>query len=127
MEPPPRLCQQITRDTVAEVVHRFYRRVLDEPTLAGYFSHIDNWPQHESHITDFWWGVMGGKVETPRPRAMELGHRDLDFGQQELMLWLALFEHTLRESLPEECARQWFELARGLGKAMSKRGMVRQD
>jgi hemoglobin len=126
MEPSPRLCQQITRETVAEVVHRFYRRVLNEPQLAGYFAHIDDWPSHEAQISDFWWGVMGGEVASPRPRAMERGHRDLDFGQQELALWLVLFERTLRESLPDESARQWAKLARGLGQAMSQSGLMRR-
>ncbi len=127
MEQTQQLCQLVDRDTVARVVYRFYQRVRAEPGLTGYFSHIDDWPQHEKHIVDFWWGVMGGKVASPRPRAMEHGHRDLDFGQRELNLWLALFERTLRESLPEESARKWAELARGLGRAMSRRGMLRRD
>jgi hemoglobin len=121
------LCQLVDRDTVNRVVHCFYQRVRTEPGLVGYFVHIDDWPQHEGHIADFWWGVMGGRVTSPRPRAMERGHRDLDFGERELNLWLALFEQTLRENLPDAAARQWAELARGLGRAMTRRGLLRSD
>ncbi len=125
MEKTQPLCQFVSRDTVALVVHDFYRHLLAEPKLAVYFAHISNWPEHESHITDFWWGLMGGKVEQPRPRAMETGHRDLDFGLQELTLWLKLFEKTLQQHLPTEIAEAWAMLAGQLGQMMSKRGVVR--
>lgn len=127
MEKPQPLCQRIDRATVAQAVHRFYAVVLDDPRLAPYFAHIDDWPLHEAHISDFWWGVMGGTVASPRPRAMELGHRDLQFGPQELERWLSLFEQTLQQELPEDIAREWSALARQLGKAMTRRGMVRGE
>ncbi len=119
------LCQLIDRATVANVVHDFYRNLRADGILAPYFTHIDDWPAHESHITDFWWGLMGGKVELPRPHAMEAGHRDLDFGPQELAQWLKLFEETLQQNLPAEAAEAWASLARQLGHMMSKRGLVR--
>lgn len=125
METEP-LCQQITHEQVAGIIERFYAAVLRDELLAGYFSHIDNWPEHCRHITDFWWSVLGGKVDNPRPHAMERGHRDLLFGKQELGRWLALFSKTLHASLPQEQADRWFALARQIGDRMSERGLLGQ-
>lgn len=119
------LCQLIDRKTITQVVHAFYRKVRLAPRLAAYFSHIDDWAMHEAHITDFWWGLMGGRVEHPRPRAMEIGHRELDFGRQELTLWLKLFEETLQQNLPAESAERWGIMARQLGEMMNERALVR--
>ncbi len=124
MEKTQPLCQFVNRETVALVVHDFYRHLLAEPKLVVYFAHISDWPEHESHITDFWWGLMGGKVEQPRPRAMERGHQDLVFGSQELTLWLKLFEKTLQQHLPAEVAERWSMLATRLGQMMGERGLA---
>jgi len=112
------LCHRLSRDEVAAVVHIFYQYLVDEPLLAKYFTHISDWDVHEAHITDFWWGVMGGRVETPRPHAMERGHRDIEFGQRELDLWLVLFERILKDNLSEDISRQWDTMARQIGHKM---------
>ncbi len=118
------LCQQIDRDTVARVVREFYRCILAEPGLASYFAPIDDWSAHESYVTDFWWGLMGGRVKRPRPHAMEAGHRGLRFGPGELARWLALFEQTLQQQLPADIADQWNTLAQQIGRMMAERGML---
>lgn len=120
------LCQHISYSEVAGVVDRFYRSVRHDALLADYFSDIENWPEHQRHIADFWWGLMGGTVENPRPHAMDSGHRELVFGQPELQQWLSLFEQTLQQSLAEDLARQWIALARQIGDRMVERGMLRQ-
>lgn len=119
--PPDALCNRLSRDEVARVIHIFYQRLLDEPLMAKYFAHIANWDVHEAHITDFWWGVMGGKVDNPRPHAMDRGHRDLEFGQQELDLWLEIFDSTLQDQLAEDIAHQWDAMARQIGNRMLER------
>lgn len=118
------LSRHLNRDTVSQVVHEFYRCVLADPVLATYFAQIDDWPEHESHITDFWWGLMGGKVDNPRPNAMAAGHHDLRFGRQELERWLELFTRTLLQNLPADIAEQWGEMARQVGLMMAKHGML---
>jgi len=120
------LCRQLSRDRVAEIVADFYHKVLHDERLSGYFSHIDNWAGHRDHITDFWWGLMGGQVENPRPHAMDRGHRHLAFGQAELERWLALFAETLQQSLPPEQAERWMTLARQLGDKMAHSGMLNE-
>ncbi len=124
MEQPTPLSHRISHDTVSGVVHRFYTQVLCNPHLSPFFTHIDDWPLHESHITDFWWGLMGGKVEAPRPNAMENGHRELVFGREALQCWLDLFEQTLHDTLSDDIARQWNTLARRIGDKMLERGML---
>jgi len=108
----------------ARVVHVFYQVVLTEPGLSNYFTHIDDWPRHESHSIDFWWGLMRGAAEAPRPRAMELGRRDLKFDPREPALRLDLFETAVQQSLPTDVAEQWTMLAREIGTMMAERGML---
>lgn len=120
------LSRQVDRHSVTLVVQRFYHLVLADPLLAPHFSAITDWPAHEGHIVDFWWGLMGGQVEKPRPGAMVSGHRRLLFGHQELERWLELFTQTLASSLPSAPARQWAELARQLGERMTERDMLQR-
>lgn len=123
MKPTP-LCTRLGYDEVAGVVNRFYRKVLADPQLAPYFDTVEDWPAHERYITDFWWGLMGGHVNNPRPHAMESGHRDLAFGSPELEQWLALFAETVQQSLKPELAERWTALARQLGDKMAEKGML---
>lgn len=123
MKPTP-LSDHLQQRDVARLVTLFYRRVRSDPLLAPHFMGVDDWPAHEQAICDFWWGLMGGHIAQPKPRAMERAHRDLRFGEEELQRWLALFEQTLQENLPAEPARQWSAMARQIGERMARRGLL---
>jgi len=118
------LSQRIAYPQVAHIVHRFYEVVLADSLLAPHFKHITDWPEHEQFITDFWWGMLGGKVENPRPNAMETGHRDLQLGQQDLQRWLELFEQTLYQELDKDLAASWAAQAKHIGTMMVMKGLV---
>lgn len=119
------LSQHITYQQVAQITHRFYEAVLADPLLIPHFTHITDLPEHEQYITDFWWGMLGGQVDNPRPNAMEEGHRDLDLGQADLQRWLELFEQTLYQELDSTIAARWTAQAKHIGTMMVMKGLVK--
>lgn len=124
---PLPLCQALSRDQVAAVVHHFYERALNDATLAPHFAQIRDRPQHEAFITDFWWGVMGGHVAEPRPGAMLRGHQGLGITQGAMQRWLALFAESIDELVPPAEARQWQAMARGIATMMGEHGLVEKE
>jgi truncated hemoglobin YjbI len=121
------LCQTLSREQVAAVVHHFYQAVLSDPLLAHHFAAINDWPRHEGYISDFWWGVMGGAVAEPRPGAMIRGHQQLRFGPQALARWLELFNESIDNLIPPAEAVQWQAMARGIATMMGEHGLVGED
>ena len=124
MKIPTPLCQSLSRDQVAAVVHHFYQQVLADELLAPFFEEIEEWPQHEGYITDFWWGVMGGQVEDPRPGAMVSGHQGLAITPGAMSRWLELFGQSIEALIPAEEAKQWQAMAQGIGRMMGEQGLV---
>lgn len=124
---PRPLCQTISRDQVAAVVHEFYIRVLADRALAPHFATIKDWPRHEGYITDFWWGVMGGEVAEPRPGAMIKGHQGLTISDALMQQWLLLFGETIDQQLPATEAVQWQTIARGIATMMAEHGLVQKE
>lgn len=119
------LSQCITYPQVEQVVHRFYASVLADDLLIPHFRHIKDWPEHERYIADFWWGMLGGQVDNPRPNAMEEGHRDMDLGQADLQRWLELFEQTLYQELDHDIAARWAAQAKHIGTMMVMKGLIK--
>lgn len=119
------LSQRITYQQVEQIVHRFYEAVLADDSLIPHFRHVSDWPEHERHISNFWWGMLGGQVESPRPNAMEEGHRDLVLGQADLQRWLELFEQTLYQELDRDIAASWAAQAKHIGTMMVMKGLVK--
>lgn len=121
------LCQTLSRDQVAAVVHHFYEKVLADPQLAPHFTAITDWPRHEGYITDFWWGVMGGQVTDPRPGAMISGHQGLGITGADMAQWLALFAESVDELIPSDEAAQWLAMARGIATMMGAHGLISEN
>jgi truncated hemoglobin YjbI len=121
------LCDSISRDQVAAVVHEFYIKVLADKALAHHFAAIHDWPRHEGYITDFWWGVMGGQVAQPRPGAMLRSHQQLQFGPQAVARWLKLFNESIDALIPPAEAAQWQAMARGIATMMGEHDLVSDE
>lgn len=121
------LCQSVSREQVAAVVHHFYDRVRADTQLAPHFDAIEDWPRHEAFITDFWWGAMGGKVATPRPGAMVKGHQGLGITPAAMARWLTLFGESIEALLPADEAQRWQTIARGIAAVMGEHGLVEKS
>lgn len=109
------LCAQIGKDRVALVVHLFYQKLLADPLLAPYFSHIHNLPEHEAHITEYWWTAMGGRPGPHRPFDMVGRHQGMTLSPALIDRWLHLFDEAMQASLEPELADQWGQMTRAIG------------
>jgi hemoglobin len=112
------LCDKIGRQRVEQVVRDFYQALREDPELAGFFSGIDDFTEHERRICDFWWIAMGGRVEDP-PRIDMVGkHFPLGITEQALDQWLALFRRTLAGHMDMDLALQWYTMANGIAERL---------
>ncbi len=109
------LCELIGRGRVDAVVHAFYTKLRQHPDLKRYFAHIPDFAEHETHIADFWWIAMGGKVEKRHAVDMVRRHQPLGLDEQAFAQWLAVFDETTHEHLPSELADAWMRMAQAIG------------
>ena len=114
------LCDKITREQVAHVVGTFYVKLRVDPELQHFFAHIPDFTAHQAHIADFWWIAMGGHVAGHLPFDMIGRHLPLRLSENHIFRWLELFRATLLEQLPQELAEQWFQMAQGIGKNLTR-------
>ncbi|MFA5170235.1 MAG: group III truncated hemoglobin [Sulfuriferula sp.] len=124
-EPTPRrklepLCDKIGRDNVERVVHDFYGRLQADEMMGPFFANMGDFGAHESLIADYWWTVMGGKVDGPRPFDMLGKHQALNLHSAAFDTWLRIFEETLLTYLPPELAQRWLQMALGIGDTMKR-------
>ena len=114
------LCSKITREQVAHVVDAFYAKLRMDPELQHFFAHIPDFTAHQAHIADFWWIAMGGHVAGHLPFDMIGRHLPLRLSEDHIARWLELFHATLLENLTPELADQWFQMAQGIGKNLTR-------
>ena len=124
-EPAPRrkltpLCEKIGRENVALVVHDFYQRLQADEMIRPFFANMGDFTEHEALIADFWWTVMGGKLDQPRDFDLLARHRVLNLNRAALDRWLQVFEATLLTYLPAELAQRWLQMALGIADVMRR-------
>lgn len=105
----------VTTDQIDRVVAVFYSAIRRHEVLGPVFGrHVDNWPEHEAKIASFWRNAIlreGGYDGSPMRAHMMAG----DVRSDHFTPWLALFDETLRRTLPTEVARSWSALAHRIG------------
>ncbi len=120
-EPSPRklqpLCDKIGRERVEHTLQAFYRRLLGDAQLRGWFAPLDL-EAHVARIVEFWWIAMGGRSAAPPVFDMVGRHRPLGIGSADLEHWLELFALTVHEELPAELADQWLRMAEAIAAKM---------
>ena len=109
-----------SRQDIQRVVQRFYAKLMQDSQLAHFFSHIDDFSEHEQRIGDFWYMSMGGRLEQPPKIDMIGKHFPLGIKTEDLQHWLALFSETLGEELPRAQALMWMDKAMTIAARMQQ-------
>lgn len=113
---PPRF--DVTAEQIDEVVAVFYAAIRRHEVLGPVFgNHVTDWPAHEARIAAFWRNAIlyERSYEGSPMRAHMLAG---DVRAAHFPLWLALFDETLRRTLPAEAARAWSALAHRIGQGL---------
>ncbi|MFB9222338.1 group III truncated hemoglobin [Paracoccus cavernae] len=109
----PRL--PVTPEQIDRVVAVFYGAVRRHEVLGPIFArHITDWPAHEAKIAAFWRNAIlreRGYEGSPMRAHLVAG----DVRPDHFAPWLALFDESLRRTLPEDAARGWSALAHRIG------------
>lgn len=109
----------ITPDQIDAQVAAFYAAVRRDAVLGPIFAnHVQDWPEHEAKIGRFWRNaILRDRVYDGSPM---LAHRQAgDVTPDHFPLWLALFDATLKTTLPPEPAAAWSAMAHRIGRALS--------
>lgn len=113
---PPRL--DVTPEQIDRVVATFYAAIRRHEVLGPVFAaHVTDWPAHEAKIAAFWRNAIrreGGY--DGNPMAVHRAAGDVHPGH--FTPWLALFDETLRRTLPPETAAGWSALAHRIGASL---------
>ncbi|AUH34456.1 group III truncated hemoglobin [Paracoccus tegillarcae] len=108
----------ITADQIDQVVKVFYAAIRRHEVLGPVFGgHVEDWPSHEEKIAGFWKKAIlyqPGYDGNPMQVHMAAG----DVRPEHFTLWLALFDETLRRTLPADAAAAWSQLAHRIGRGL---------
>ena len=114
---PPRF--DVTPEQIDRVVQTFYAAVRRHEVLGPVFArHVTDWPAHEAKIAAFWRNaILYERAYDGNPMQV---HRDAgDVRPDHFPPWLALFDETLRRTLPADSAAAWSALAHRIGASLS--------
>ena len=113
---PPRV--DVTADQIDQVVAVFYGAVRRHEVLGPVFAnHVKDWSEHEAKIAAFWRNAILYERSydgSPMRAHMQAG----DVRADHFPIWLALFDETLRRTLPADAARAWSALAHRIGQGL---------
>ena len=103
---------------IHELVHAFYARVRQDPTLGPIFdAAIDDWPSHLDKMCAFWSSVtlMSGRYKGHPMRA----HAKLSgIGRAHFDQWLAIFRETTSEVCAPETAAFFIDRAERIAQSL---------
>lgn len=108
----------ITPEQIDRVVAVFYGAIRRHEVLGPVFgNHVADWPAHEEKIARFWKkAILYQPVYDGNPMRVHMQAGDVR--ADHFPLWLALFDETLRRTLPPEPAAGWSALAHRIGRGL---------
>ncbi len=92
-------------DALARLVDHFYAAVRADALLGPVFADaVEDWPQHQARLTDFWSSVMttSGRYKG-NPVAAHAAHANR-ISPEMFNRWLELWAKSTRETMPPEAA-----------------------
>ncbi|MBU3030883.1 group III truncated hemoglobin [Paracoccus marinaquae] len=108
----------IAPDQIDRVVAVFYAAIRRHEVLGPVFArHVTDWPEHEEKIARFWRkAILYEPVYDGNPMRVHMAAGDVR--PEHFAQWLALFDETLRRTLPPEPAAGWSALAHRIGRGL---------
>lgn len=108
----------ITPAQIDRTVAVFYAAIRRHEVLGPVFArHIEDWPGHEATISRFWQrAILSRPVYDGNPMRVHLGATGIE--PEHFAIWLALFDETLRRTLPPDPAATWSALAHRIGRGL---------
>lgn len=113
---PPRF--PVTPDQIDRVVAVFYAAVRRHEVLGPVFAgHVADWPAHEARIAAFWRNaILYERSYDGNP--MRVHRQAGDVRPDHFPIWLALFDESLRRTVPSQTAHAWSALAHRIGQGL---------
>lgn len=114
------LIADLTEESIAELVHAFYRKVRRDAVLGPVFDGViaeDRWPAHLATMCRFWSSVMltSGRYSGDPLRK----HRAIGALEEPMFArWLALFEATAAELFVPEIAGEFTVKANRIARSL---------
>ncbi len=98
----------ITEERISDLVESFYEKIRSDALLGPIFNQkIADWPPHLARMKDFWASIA---IESGRfhgnPMIKHLAIPDIE--RAHFNHWLALFDDTLPEVMPNAAACEFF-------------------
>ena len=105
----------ITPEQIDRVVAVFYAAIRRHEVLGPVFAnHVTDWPMHEEKIARFWRNaILFERGYDGNPMRVHIAAGDVRAAH--FAPWLALFDETLRRTVPAETAAAWSALAHRIG------------
>lgn len=103
---------------IQKVVHVFYAKVRQDPTLGPIFDGaIDDWDAHLAKLCDFWSSVllMSGRF---KGSPMAAHARVTEIQAPHFGRWLELFHATVRQLCPPKAAALFVERSSMIGQSL---------
>jgi len=108
---------QPTHEQIEALVDRFYDRIQVHPTLGPVFNAaVDDWDEHKRLLVSFWTSVVL-RAGTYRGNPMA-AHQPLALGEDHFARWLALWDDTAHDVLPQRQAQHVSEIAQRIGRSL---------
>ena len=102
---------------IARLVDAFYDKVRADAVIGPVFNEaVHDWPAHKRLLTSFWCSVVL-RAQTYRGNPMQ-AHRPWPIEARHFDHWLALWEQTAGELLPEDEAATMVEYANRIGQSL---------
>lgn len=102
---------------ITRLVHGFYARARSDWLLGPVFeAAVQDWDAHLDTLVRFWCSVLL-RAGSYRGNPMA-AHRPLDLDDQHFARWLALWDRTAHEVLPDAQARHVFQTAERIGRSL---------
>ncbi len=111
----------VSEEYISLLVDEFYKKVRAHPELGPVFNDVirDGWPEHLDRMKLFW-NSIALRTGTYSGNPLQSHQSMTNAMPEHFVIWLDLFEQTLRETANAKVAEYFMGFATMMGERMSK-------